>query len=349
MEDSAGKFRFDYSVEFLRWALNPPTTPAGEYSDWIVAVKATGTDKFFAFITAIPVHMVVNGAEILMAEVNFLCVHKKIREKRLAPLLIREITRRVNLKNIWQAIYTSGATLPTPFSTAQYWHRNLNPEKLVKAKFAFRPAGMNNVKYNKMHRLPTETTTPGLRQMKVSDVPKVTVALNKHLQTKYAVHIKFDQAEVKHFLLPQAGIVNSFVVETEGEITDFYSFYTLNSSILQEDLKIPSKEEKKSSGAAGQTEEDKQEERDRSRVNAAYAFYNFVQGDDPERLQMILKDMLTLAKQEKFDVFNMTEVLQNFSIGENLLFKPGDGKLAHYLYNYRVKQVTSDKIGIVLV
>lgn len=51
-----------------------------------------------------------------MAEVNFLCVHKKVRKHRLAPVLIKEITRRVNCKNIWQAIYTAGIIIPTPFS-----------------------------------------------------------------------------------------------------------------------------------------------------------------------------------------------------------------------------------------
>jgi hypothetical protein len=32
-----------------------------------------------------------------MVEINFLCVHKRLRSKRLAPVLIKEITRRVNL------------------------------------------------------------------------------------------------------------------------------------------------------------------------------------------------------------------------------------------------------------
>ena len=62
-----------------------------------------------------------------MVEINFLCVHKKLRSYRLTPVLIKEITRRVNLTNVWQAVYTAGATLPTPFGTATYWHRNLNP------------------------------------------------------------------------------------------------------------------------------------------------------------------------------------------------------------------------------
>lgn len=44
-----------------------------------------------------------------MVEINFLCVHKKLRDKRLAPLLIKEITRRVNLTgtvfcNAWHVI-----------------------------------------------------------------------------------------------------------------------------------------------------------------------------------------------------------------------------------------------------
>ena len=112
VEDTDGKFRFDYSIDFLRWALNPP----GYIPDWVIGVRAK--NKLTGFITAIPVSLVVNGVSIQMAEVNFLCVHKKIRSLRLTPVLIKEITRRVNLRNQWQAIYTSGTTLPTPWSTA---------------------------------------------------------------------------------------------------------------------------------------------------------------------------------------------------------------------------------------
>ena len=40
----------------------------------------------------------VKGKEVEITEINFLCIHKKLRSKRLAPMLIREITRRVNLR-----------------------------------------------------------------------------------------------------------------------------------------------------------------------------------------------------------------------------------------------------------
>jgi hypothetical protein len=43
---------------------------------------------------------------------------------RLAPVLIREITRRVNCKGTFQAVYTAGVVLPKPVATCRYWHRS---------------------------------------------------------------------------------------------------------------------------------------------------------------------------------------------------------------------------------
>lgn len=60
-----------------------------------------------------------------MVEINFLCVHKKLRSKRVAPVLIREITRRVNLQGIFQAVYTAGVVLPKPVGTCRWvWWSN---------------------------------------------------------------------------------------------------------------------------------------------------------------------------------------------------------------------------------
>ena len=54
-----------------------------------------------------------------MVEINFLCVHKKLRGHRMAPVLIQEITRRVNLEGIFQATYTAGTDLPRPVTTCR--------------------------------------------------------------------------------------------------------------------------------------------------------------------------------------------------------------------------------------
>lgn len=62
----------------------------------------------------------LSASSFKAAEINFLCAHKKLRNKRLAPVLIKEVTRRVNLKGIWQAVYTAGVVIPTPISTCRY-------------------------------------------------------------------------------------------------------------------------------------------------------------------------------------------------------------------------------------
>ena len=42
----------------------------------------------------------------------------------------------MNLRGIWQAAYTAGVVLPKPVATCQYWHRSLNPKKLIDIGFS---------------------------------------------------------------------------------------------------------------------------------------------------------------------------------------------------------------------
>ena len=103
-----------------------------------------------------------------------MCVHKTLRAKRLAPVLIKEVTRRVNRCNMWQAIYTAGVVIPTPIGQTTYWHRSLNPKKLVDVGFSSLPAKTPMARYSKMYKLPSETHCVGLRPMEKKDVPAVT-------------------------------------------------------------------------------------------------------------------------------------------------------------------------------
>jgi len=130
VEDTDNMFRFKYSIPFLRWALLTP----GYYKEWIVGVRVIKNKKLVGFISGIPVTTVVIEKRMPMAEINFLCVHKKLRAKRLSPVLIKEVTRRINLKNIWQAVYTAGKYIPTPFAEALYYHRSLNVKKLIEVR-----------------------------------------------------------------------------------------------------------------------------------------------------------------------------------------------------------------------
>ena len=51
VEDSEHTFRFEYSVEFIKWALLVP----GYHQEWHVGVRASKTKKLLAFISGTPV------------------------------------------------------------------------------------------------------------------------------------------------------------------------------------------------------------------------------------------------------------------------------------------------------
>lgn len=100
VEDDDNLFRFDYKPEFLVWALTPPNYKA----DWHIGVRNVTDNIMIGFISGVPAHVSLMGKVMKLAEINFLCVHKSYRSKRLAPILIKEVTRRVNSTNIWQAV-----------------------------------------------------------------------------------------------------------------------------------------------------------------------------------------------------------------------------------------------------
>jgi len=116
VEDDDNMFRFDYSPAFLRWALQPP----GWRAEWHLGVRGLrAPQRLLAFIAAVPATVKIYDREQPMVEVNFLCVHKRLRAKRVAPVLIREVTRRVNLRGLFQAVYTAGVILPRPVCTSR--------------------------------------------------------------------------------------------------------------------------------------------------------------------------------------------------------------------------------------
>ena len=315
VEDEDAMFRFDYSVPFLRWALLPP----GQKPEWLLGVRGGKKQRLFGFISAIPVAMNINKIQVPMVEINFLCVHKDLRAKRLAPVLIKEITRRVNMHNIWQAVYTAGVTIPTPIANATYWHRSLNPKKLVEVRFSALPPGTPMSRFIRLHKLPAKPSIPGFRLMKKADVPRVHEMLNEYL-SKMKLHVEFSVEEIEYFLLPREGVIYSYVIEDAKTITDFFSFYSLPSSVL----KHP----------------------EHKMLNVAYSYYNV---STTNRLREGMEDLLVIARDLGYDVFNALDLMENKQFLEQLKFGIGDGFLHYYLYNWRIKDYKPEDLGMVLV
>ncbi|KAF8032527.1 hypothetical protein BT93_D1436 [Corymbia citriodora subsp. variegata] len=68
VEDDENMFRFNYSKEFLRWALRRP----GYYKSWHIGICVKSSKKLVAFITSVPARIRVRDNVVTMAELNFL-------------------------------------------------------------------------------------------------------------------------------------------------------------------------------------------------------------------------------------------------------------------------------------
>jgi len=314
VEDDDNMFRFDYSCEFLKWALTPP----GWHTDWHCAVRVASSKKMVGFISAIPAKIDVKGTATDMVEINFLCVHKKLRSKRVAPTLIREITRRVNQKGIFQACYTAGVVIPKPVGTARYHHRNLNPKKLVAIQFTSLGKNQTMNRMMRLMKVPDQTSIPGLRKMELKDCKQACKLLTDYLKKFHLAPI-YSEEEFKHWFLPRDDVIYTYVVENaNNEITDFASFYKLPSTVVNN--------------------------KQYDKLNAAYSFYNV-----SPRLTALMQDMLTLARKNDFDVFNALDLMENDQFLKPLKFGEGDGNLNYYLYNWRCPTLTKEELGLVLL
>ncbi|KAJ7581232.1 N-myristoyl transferase [Mycena floridula] len=328
VEDDAASFRFNYTSEFLKWALGPP----GYHPSWHIGVRVTSNKKLVAFISGVPLTLRVRKNIIKTSEINFLCVHKKLRSKRLAPVLIKEVTRQVHLEGIFQAIYTAGVVIPTPLTVCRYNHRPLNVSKLVDIKFSYVPRNMTLARYIRVNKVP-ESPTLKIREMEEKDVVQVTDLFTKYMRRFDMVPIMSIE-DVRHQLLSGIGtgtmgdggpgrkvgqVTWTYVVEhpESHRITDFFSFYSLPSSVIHSPK--------------------------HGTLEAAYLFYyateTAINADSEEettnRLRDLISDAAVVANNAKFDVFNALTLMDNNSFLQHLKFGVGDGHLNYYLYNWR--------------
>ncbi|MCJ1306473.1 glycylpeptide N-tetradecanoyltransferase [Agyrium rufum] len=303
IEDEDSTFRLNYSAAFLNWALKSP----GWRAEWHVGVRASSSGRLVAFISAIPVTLKVRGKIVKCSEVNFLCIHKKLRDKRLTPVLIEEITRRCNVAGIYQAIYTGAVLLPKP---------------LFEVGFSGLPPNSTKARQVAKASLPSATSLKGLRPMQKKDVSAVQSLLERYME-RFDLAVDFDETEVEHWMYHEDSssgerVIWTYVVEdpSNQNITDFVSFFSLESLVL------------------GKTKQ--------TTVPSAYLYYYgsetaLAQGDKAwkDRLNLLINDALILAKKVGFDVFNALTLLENSIFLEQQKFGAGDGQLHYYLYNYR--------------
>jgi glycylpeptide N-tetradecanoyltransferase len=304
--------KYHYQKDFLRWFLKPYEY----YDDLLVGVKYN--NKLVATIFGIPMNIKVYDKNIKMVEINFLCVHESLRNKRLAPVLIKEITRRTNLHGIFQAFYTASHDLPNSLMKCSYYHRPLNIPKLVDIKFIEKPDKISLQGFAKLFKT-LDNTTINIRKIKPDDYNICCKLLNEY-NNKFKISIIFSQEEFNNHFAFKENIIESFVVENNYNITDFISF-----------VFIPSKLNNNTN---------------HTNLSKAYVYYYFNTETD---LCTLVDNGLYLMKTKNIDVVNAMKQYNNEEFLDKLKFKEGVGELNFYLYNWSCPSINYNDMAVIMV
>jgi glycylpeptide N-tetradecanoyltransferase len=318
LEDQQALFRYNYSKPLLSWALGH------DKLGLVFGMRMRVNQKLVGFISGKPVTMSLNGHLVKCCEVNFLCLHKSLRDYGLAPKLISELTRRANLKGMWQAVFTTGSELGfASVSSAQYWHREINVRRLLASGFSQIPPSYSRFRdpvrlLCDRHRLP-KRSKPNLRPLVRQDLDQVAKLLTRSMED-LAIHPVYSSQEVEHWLLPREEVSKSFVLEEDGVIKAVGSYFLLELEVLS-NRKVKT-------------------------LRVAQLFHNH--GDD---LRELIGELIVKARDDGCDVITTLE--SGSAVGQlsrdellEMKFAPGDGALNYYLFNWKAKPVPSRQVGL---
>lgn len=209
-----------YTEDFLRWQLECPLHKQEYACTLRFAADADTPEEIVGFVLAKEQCVSVRGTVLRLVGINYLCLHAAHRSLGLAPLLIREITRRAHAERITVAIFTGGSPFFFSFARVQYFHRPINVAKLVEANFI--PAYMC-----RHGRFRVSAPRRRVRPMQAADVDDMMLVYRKECEN-YELFEVFDRDAFLHALLPRDGVVHTYVAG-DGAAEEFVSFFIANA------------------------------------------------------------------------------------------------------------------------
>ena len=299
LTDNKDHFRLYYTKEYIRWSLGSNSKIIGitTKDNIIGGLIASSTGKYQIF-----------DKELKVNKINYLCIHPKLRKKKLAEMFIDEITRLSCNENIIVGSFTTQRYVPTPICRVGFYHRPLNYEKLYQTNFIrlennepLEQARQRfDIKYQHKHKVVK------MDERHFSDVYSLLCTY----QDKYNYYQKYSFEEFKH-CFANNNIVSSYVIlDDQNDILDFYSYYKLPYYVTAHDTNknIP------------------------KFINAVYM--NMYTSINVTQLT-IFKSAVKSAYEEKNDVFNCTDIMENMDIlFDNFSkFTKGTGYLYYNFYN----------------
>lgn len=316
IEDKGGNFRQYHSVEQLKWMYHKNENIA-------VGVKYTVDNKktLVGFIAGKVTKMQVNKKKLDMVEINLLCVNSKLRQKRLVPRLIKEITRQFNLKGYYHGLYNTTTYLPTPITTVKYNHRPINIDKMIATGYTRLANNMTleQIKHGVQIR---GKPLDNFVKMESRHLETVYELFNKYMD-KYNYHPIYNPEQFEYIFMNN-NFVSSYVLEdNDGNAIDFISYYKTKTRVLKNN-----------------------ESDENGFLNVAYLFYYTCVNTT---IYKLVNELVYVARDSNIDLLSAFDIMENETVLTELGFEEGSGILHYYLYNWLMKPVKNNQIAVIQV
>jgi glycylpeptide N-tetradecanoyltransferase len=314
------KFDKEYKPMYLRWLLTPPIY--NQYkrlvnvdkSMWCIGVQST-TGVLVGLITARPTIYRIDAKYIQTFTIDFLCTHKRLRGKRLSPVLIKEMYKRLSMYQ-----YDLGSWFVTnthlPFSstvkTSQILFRPLTLEKLSKTLFAgLSQQQLTQLQYKYENIQPTEDLQL-IRFANLEDVPIMMNIYEEYCQ-KYRLCQTMNREEFEHYFLPNNELIFTYVItNVQGEIKDFVSLHAFWTK--------------------------------RGEKNAYVFYVSFI---NELLLEHFMRNVLFIMKSNGFDMIFANDVMGISDVlSKKLDFKSLDEICNYYVFNYNTQTIEKNECGM---
>eukprot|EP01122_Echinamoeba_exundans_P012861 TRINITY_DN5501_c0_g1_i1.p1 TRINITY_DN5501_c0_g1~~TRINITY_DN5501_c0_g1_i1.p1 ORF type:complete len:493 (+),score=99.09 TRINITY_DN5501_c0_g1_i1:36-1481(+) len=296
VEDEDGIFRLHHTKYQLR-RLMLSSLP---HPHVFLAVRVKQSRRLCGFISATPTVIRSYSKTFEAFTVQQLTVHKKLRGKKLARLIVRELVRRIQLKapHIQQAVFALGVDMPfNCVSEARIWHRPLNARKLVDLQYLLAS--------EQESQLPRKERTPELTLMTEADLESTWRLTCSYLERfPFAPTLTLSEFGNKYF--PKEKEVYSYVMKQGDTVTDFVCFFVLRQRALSANEVVTS------------------------------AFVEFCIGSNAAKRKLLLEDVLIVAKQDGLDQVQCIDIMDHSEFLEQLGFHQGSGRMVYYLHNWVV-------------
>ena len=315
------KFDKEYKPNYLKWILTPPSykqykrldnTPT---STWCIGVQASKNGVLVGLITARPIMYRIDAKYIQSFTVDFLCTHRQLRQKKLAPVLIKEMYRRMStVQYDIGCMFVSNTHLPfnSTVETSQILFRPLTLEKLSKTLFS----SLTQQQLTQLqHRYENIQPTDDLQLIRFANLEDVPMMM--HIYEEYCAKYRLCQTmnteEFEHYFLPNNEMIFTYVItNAEGEIKDFISLHAFWTK--------------------------------RGEKNAYLYYVSFI---TETLLELFMRNILFIMKSNGFDMIFANDVMGISNVfSKKLDFKSLDEICNYYVFNYNTQTIDKNDCGM---